>query len=48
LTLVSRSNPMQIRHVIIKVDEQDKALSFYTSIVGFVKRLDLPLVAFYG
>ena len=30
---------MQIRHVIIKVDEQDKALSFYTSIVGFVKRL---------
>jgi catechol 2,3-dioxygenase-like lactoylglutathione lyase family enzyme len=29
---------MQIRHVIIKVDEQDKALSFYTSIVGFVKR----------
>jgi catechol 2,3-dioxygenase-like lactoylglutathione lyase family enzyme len=34
---------MQIRHVIIKVDEQDKALSFYTSIVGFVKRLDLPI-----
>ena len=34
---------MQIRHVIIKVDDQDKALSFYTSIVGFVKRLDLPI-----
>ena len=34
---------MRIRHVIIKVDEQDKALSFYTSIVGFVKRLDLPI-----
>jgi len=34
---------MQIRHVIIKVYEQDKALSFYTSIVGFVKRLDLPI-----
>ena len=31
---------MQIRHVIIKVDDQDRALSFYTSIVGFVKRLD--------
>ena len=34
---------MQIRHVIIKVDDQDKALSFYTSIVGFVKRLDFPI-----
>jgi len=30
---------MQIRHVIIKVDDQDKALSFYASIVGFVRRL---------
>ena len=34
---------MQIRHVIIKVDEQDKALSIYTATVGFVKRLDLPI-----
>jgi catechol 2,3-dioxygenase-like lactoylglutathione lyase family enzyme len=34
---------MPIRHVIIKVDDQDKALSFYTSIVGFVKRLDFPI-----
>ena len=34
---------MQIRHVIIKVDDQDKGLSFYTSIVGFVKRLDFPI-----
>ena len=33
---------MQIRHVIIKVDDQEKALSFYTSVVGFVKKLDFP------
>jgi hypothetical protein len=28
---------------MIKVDDQDKALSFYTSIGGFVKRLDFPI-----
>jgi catechol 2,3-dioxygenase-like lactoylglutathione lyase family enzyme len=33
---------MQIRHVIIKVDNQDKALDFYTSKVGFKKHLDIP------
>lgn len=31
---------MQIRHVIIKVDDQDKALAFYTNILGFVKTRD--------
>jgi catechol 2,3-dioxygenase-like lactoylglutathione lyase family enzyme len=34
---------MQIRHVIIKVDDQDRTLSFYTSIGGFVRRLDFPM-----
>ena len=34
---------MQIRNVIIKVDDQDKALSFYTSVVGFVKKQDIPM-----
>jgi catechol 2,3-dioxygenase-like lactoylglutathione lyase family enzyme len=34
---------MQIRHVIIKADDQQKALSFYTSVVGFVKKLDVPI-----
>lgn len=34
---------MQIRHVVIKVDDQQKALSFYTSVVGFVKKLDVPI-----
>lgn len=33
---------MQIRHVVIKVDDQDKALAFYTSILGFVKKHDIP------
>ena len=34
---------MQIRHVLIKVDDQDKALAFYTSKLGFVKNLDIPM-----
>ena len=33
---------MQIRYVVIKVDDQDKALAFYTTILGFVKKLDIP------
>ena len=33
---------MQIRHVVIKVDDQDKALAFSTTILGFVKKLDFP------
>jgi catechol 2,3-dioxygenase-like lactoylglutathione lyase family enzyme len=28
---------MQIRHVIIKVDDENKALAFYTEILGLVK-----------
>lgn len=31
---------MQIRHVIIKVDDQDKALAFYTTVLGFIKKND--------
>jgi predicted enzyme related to lactoylglutathione lyase len=31
---------MQIRHVIIKVDDQDKALGFYTTVLGFAKTRD--------
>lgn len=34
---------MQIRHVLVKVDDQDKALDFYTSKLGFVKKLDIPM-----
>ena len=32
---------MQIRHVVIKVDDQDKALAFYMTILGFVKNNDV-------
>ena len=32
---------MQIRHVLMKVDDQDKALAFYTSVLGFVKKFDV-------
>ena len=32
---------MQIRHVVIKVDDQDKALAFYPTVLGFVKKLDV-------
>lgn len=35
---------MQIRHVLIKVDDQDKALAFYTAKLGFVKKLDIPIM----
>ena len=34
---------MQIRHVIIKVDDQDKALDFYTTVLGFEKKNDIPM-----
>ena len=33
---------MQIKNVIIKVDDQDKALAFYTKTLGFIKRMDVP------
>lgn len=36
---------MQIRNVIIKVDDQDKALSFYTAVAGFVKKQDVLIGA---
>lgn len=33
---------MQIRHVLMKVDDQDKALAFYTEILGFELGVDHP------
>jgi hypothetical protein len=41
--MLKRGNPMQIRRVIIKVDDQDKALSFYTHAIGTMRRR-----AFFG
>lgn len=37
---------MQIRLASIFVDDQDKALRFYTEILGFVKSKDIPMGSF--
>lgn len=36
---------MRIRLTSILVDDQDKALRFYTDVLGFVKKYDVPLGA---
>jgi catechol 2,3-dioxygenase-like lactoylglutathione lyase family enzyme len=37
---------VQIRLASIMVDDQDKALRFYTTILGFVKNKDIPMGPF--
>jgi catechol 2,3-dioxygenase-like lactoylglutathione lyase family enzyme len=34
--------PMRIRLASVYVDDQDKALRFYTDVLGFVKKTDIP------
>ena len=34
---------MRIKLTSIMVDDQDKALKFYTEVFGFVKKLDIPV-----
>jgi catechol 2,3-dioxygenase-like lactoylglutathione lyase family enzyme len=34
---------MKIKVTSIMVDNQDKALKFYTEVLGFVKKRDIPL-----
>jgi catechol 2,3-dioxygenase-like lactoylglutathione lyase family enzyme len=34
--------PMRIRLASVYVDDQDKALRFYTEVLGFVKKTDIP------
>ena len=36
---------MRIKLISIFVDDQDKALRFYTDVLGFVKKFDVPLGA---
>ncbi len=36
---------MRIGHMSILVDDQDKALAFYTGVLGFVKKTEIPLGA---
>lgn len=37
---------MRIGHLSIFVDDQDKALTFYTGVLGFVKKTEIPLGEF--
>jgi catechol 2,3-dioxygenase-like lactoylglutathione lyase family enzyme len=37
---------MQIRLASVSADDQDKALHFYTAVLGFVKKHDIPMGAF--
>ena len=37
---------MKIKLTSVFVDDQDKALKFYTEVLGFVKKLDFPLGKF--
>jgi len=34
---------MKIHHTSVFVDDQDKALKFYTEVLGFVKKTEIPL-----
>jgi predicted enzyme related to lactoylglutathione lyase len=38
-----RSRPVKIGLASVLVDDQDKALRFYTDVLGFVKKIDEPL-----
>lgn len=40
--LEERRIPMKIKLTSIFVDDQDKALTFYTDVLGFVKKRELP------
>ena len=37
---------MQIKFASVMVDDQDKALKFYTDVLGFVKHADIPVGEF--
>jgi len=37
---------MRIKLTSIMVDDQDKALTFYTDVLGFVKKQDIPVGAY--
>lgn len=37
---------MQIKLASVMVDDQERALQFYTSILGFIKKTDIPMGAF--
>jgi catechol 2,3-dioxygenase-like lactoylglutathione lyase family enzyme len=43
---ITQEAPVQIRLASVMVDDQNKALRFYTTILGFVKNKDIPMGPF--
>jgi len=43
---ITQEDPVQIRLASVMVDDQEKALRFYTTILGFVKNKDIPIGPF--
>lgn len=41
-----RLHEMKLKLMSVFVDDQDKALAFYTEVLGFVKKHDIPVGAF--
>ena len=39
---------MRINLASVLVDDQDKALRFYTEVLGFVKKIDVPALVLHG
>jgi catechol 2,3-dioxygenase-like lactoylglutathione lyase family enzyme len=46
LIYIQREAPLQIRLASVFVDNQEHALRFYTTILGFVKNKDIPMGPF--
>ena len=40
---LQKENKMKIKLTSVYVDDQDKALKFYTEVLGFVKKTEIPL-----
>src|SRR4030042_1529349 len=40
---MGKEDKMQIKFTSVVVDDQEKALKFYTEVLGFVKMADLPI-----
>jgi catechol 2,3-dioxygenase-like lactoylglutathione lyase family enzyme len=43
MTRKPKGDPMKINLTSVMVDDQDKALKFYTEVLGFVKKNDIPM-----
>jgi catechol 2,3-dioxygenase-like lactoylglutathione lyase family enzyme len=43
---IEECHPVRINLTSVYVDDQDKALRFYTEMLGFVKKADIPMGAY--